>query len=250
MAKISLALPDNSCLEVESGTTAQEVAEMIGAGLARDAVAARVDGQLVDLSSSIQQDAHFAVVTFDDPEGREVYRHSAAHIMADAVMRLFTQAKPTIGPAIADGFYYDFDVPEPFTDEDLAQIESEMEKIIAADLPFTRQVVSPDEARELSRDNPYKLEMIDGLQQTGEEEITLYKHGEFVDLCRGPHLSSPGRIGAVKRLVSAQPPSSPSRSRRGDPGPGDSRESRGSLHSPSSRNRRFPRVSSCRNRCG
>ena len=200
MSEINLTLPDSSQIQVPQGITALAVAEMIGPRLAEDAIAAKLNGQLVDLSTPIEEDADFAVLTFDVPEGQAVYRHSAAHIMADAVVRLFGEAKPTIGPAIEDGFYYDFDTAEPFTEEDLAQIESEMEKIIAADVPFSHQVVSADEVRELFADNPYKIEMIDQLQQTGEEEITLYQHGEFVDLCRGPHLPSTGRIGAFKLL--------------------------------------------------
>jgi len=200
MAQITLTLPDKSLLEVEPGSTAQQVAEMIGPRLAEDAMAAEVNGEVVDLTIPLEQDATFAVLTFDDPGGQRVYRHSIAHVMADAVLRLFPQAKPTIGPAIEDGFYYDFDVPEPFTEEDLSRIEAQMQQIIDADAPFIRREVSAQQARDIFADNPYKVEMINDLEEEGEQQISLYQHGEFVDLCRGPHLPSTGKMGAFKLL--------------------------------------------------
>ncbi len=200
MAQVKLTLPDGSTMEVAAGTTGLQVAEQIGPRLAKAALAAKVNTDVVDLSTAIERDADFAVLTFASPEGQEVYRHSAAHIMADAVLRLFPEAKPTIGPAIAEGFYYDFDVPEPFTDDDLTRIAAEMTKIIDADLPFERQEVAAAEARALfeARDNSYKVEMIDELQEQGEQRISLYRHGEFTDLCRGPHVPSTGKIVAFK----------------------------------------------------
>ncbi|MCK4323610.1 MAG: threonine--tRNA ligase [Armatimonadetes bacterium] len=202
MAQITITLPDGSTMQVPACTTAAEIAEEIGPALARDAVAAQINGQTVDLSTPIDSDAELTILTVDSPEGLRIYRHSAAHVMADAVVRLFPEAKPTIGPPIEDGFYYDFAVEEPFSEEDLARIEVEMEQIIAADLPFTRQEVSPAEARAHfeQTDNPYKVELIEELVEEGEQKISLYQHGDFVDLCRGPHLPATGEITAFKLL--------------------------------------------------
>ncbi len=202
MAQITVTLPDGSTIQVPTGTTAGQVAKEIGPGLARDAVAAQINDQIVDLSTPIDSDAELTILTVDSPEGLEIYRHSAAHIMADAVVCLFPDAKPTIGPSIADGFYYDFDVDEAFTQDDLVRIEAEMESIIEADLPFERREVSAADARTLfeAQDNPYKVELIDDLVEQGEETISLYQHGQFTDLCRGPHLPSTGKIVAVKLL--------------------------------------------------
>ncbi len=202
MADATLTLPDGSTMQVPAGTTAYEVAKQIGPALARDALAATINGRMLDLSAPIDSAGDFAVLTFDSPEGCDVYRHSTAHIMADAVVRLFPQAKPTIGPPIADGFYYDFHVDRPFTDDDLERIGAEMTKIIAADLPFQRKEVSAQEARALfeAAGNPFKVELIDELVEQGEEVISLYEHGQFTDLCRGPHLPSTGRIKAFKLL--------------------------------------------------
>ncbi len=202
MAQITIMLPDESTMQVAAGTTAAEIAEEIGPGLARDAVAARINGQTVDLSTPIDSDTELTILTVDSTEGLRIYRHSAAHIMADAVVRLFPEAKPTIGPAIEDGFYYDFAVDEPLSEDDLARIEAEMEQIITADLPFTRQEVSPAKARTdfEQLDNPYKVELIDELVEEGEQKISLYQHGDFVDLCRGPHLPATGKITAFKLL--------------------------------------------------
>ena len=197
MANITITLPDGSQKELEAGSTALQVAESIGARLTKAALAAKVNDQLVDLSTPINEDAEVAIVTFSSPEGEEVYRHSSAHVMAQAVLRLFPEAKPTIGPPIAEGFYYDFDVPKAFSDDDLVAIEAEMQKIVDADVPFARKEASAEEAKALFAGNPYKVELIEGL---GEEaaSITLYTDGEFVDLCRGPHVPSTGRIGAFK----------------------------------------------------
>jgi threonyl-tRNA synthetase len=198
MSAVQITLPDGSTKECERGTTVLAVAEQIGKRLAQAAVAGRVDGVLVGLDTPIKQDAALQISTFDSPEGREVYRHSTSHVMADAVMRLFPSARPAIGPAVEDGFYYDFDVSTAFTDDDLARIEAEMQTIIAADQPFVRQELSPAEARDLFAGNPYKLEIIDQIEQAGDASLTVYRHGDFVDLCRGPHLPATGRIKAVK----------------------------------------------------
>lgn len=198
MSVVRLTLPDGSSIECERGTTILQVAEKIGKRLAQAAVAAKLDGRLVDLSTPIESDAALEIVTFDSPEGKDVYWHSSSHVMADAVLRLFPKTKLTIGPPIEDGFYYDFDTDVTFSDEDLSRIEQEMAAITAADVAFVRREVSPDEAREIFRDNPYKLELIEQIVQSGEQTISLYEHDGFVDLCRGPHLPSTGRIKAFK----------------------------------------------------
>ncbi len=197
MSSISLRLPDGSEISVPAGTTALQVAEQIGKRLARDAVVAKLDGELVDLTRPLDRSGEFRILTFDDPEGREVYWHSTAHVMASAVVKLFPKAKPTIGPPIETGFYYDFDVDVTFSEDDLHRIEEEMQRIIDADLPFERMEVPKEEARRIFEEqgNQYKLELIDEIPG---DTVTLYKHGDFIDLCRGPHLPSTGRIGPFK----------------------------------------------------
>ncbi len=199
MDQIKLTLPDGSVKEVAVGTTGLEVAEEIGPRLALAAVAAKLDGELVDLTRPITEDAEFTILTFKDEEGQAVYWHSASHVLADAVTRLFPDAKPTIGPAIADGFYYDFDVEEPFTDEDLERIEEVMREIIAADEPFERTEVPSADAVAIfeQKQNRYKVQLIDDIEG---DVVSLYQHGEFLDLCAGPHLPSTGRIKVFKLL--------------------------------------------------
>lgn len=206
MAELNVALPDGSQLAFAPGVSLTTVAEAIGPRLARAALAAEVDGELRDLSACLDRDAAVRFVTWADAEGQRVYRHSTAHVMAQAVQRLFPEAKVTIGPALDDGrFYYDFDVPEPFGPDDLAAIEAEMARVIAEDQPFRREELSRDQARELfaARGEPYKLEILDEIPDG--EAVTVYWNGDaWVDLCRGPaHLPSTGRIGAVKLLASS-----------------------------------------------
>jgi len=166
-------------------------------------LAARWQGELVDLTRELPEGAQPAFVTFADPEGRDVYRHTAAHVLAQAVKRLFPEARLGIGPAIADGFYYDFDVPRPFSPEDLARIEEEARAIIAADYPVRRREVTREEAREFfaSRGETYKVELIDELPEG--VPISLYEQGEFTDLCAGPHLPSTGWLVAFRLLHAA-----------------------------------------------
>ncbi len=197
--QVTLTLPDGSPLEVEKGATALDAAEQIGPRLAKAAVAAGLDGEVVDLTTPVEEDADFEVFTFDSEEGKHVYWHSAAHIMADAVMQLFPEAKPTIGPAIEDGFYYDFAVPEPFTEDDLRAIEEKMQEIIDADQDFSCIAIPKQDAEEFfeERQNRYKLELI---EEIPDDPVTLYEHGDFTDLCRGPHVPSTGRIKHIKLL--------------------------------------------------
>jgi len=162
-------------------------------------VAAKIDGEVVDLSAKVEKDASVSAVTFDVEEGREVFRHSASHVLASAVKKLRPEAKLAIGPAIEGGFYYDFDVDEPFTPEDLEQFERAISEIIAEDVPFKREEIPMDEARQMFGDmgEKYKLELLDGIP---DEMVSIYRHDDFVDLCRGPHLPSTGMIKAFKLL--------------------------------------------------
>ena len=198
---IHVTFPDGSRRSYPDGVTVREVAEGIGPGLLRAALAGKVDGRLVDLNHRLASDACVEVVTFPSPEGHEVYWHSTAHVMAQAVQRLFPEAKVTIGPPIEGGFYYDFDVPRPFTPEELGQIEAEMQKIAAEDQPFERVEVSRDEAAKIFGElqEPYKLEILEAIPP--DETVSLYRNADrWCDLCRGPHVPSTGRIKAVKLL--------------------------------------------------
>jgi len=197
---VNITLKDGRVANYSFGATPLEVARDIAPRLAKEAVAARVNGRLWGLGQPLAGDAALEFLTFEDEDARLVYRHSSAHVLAQAVKRLFPDARLAIGPAIADGFYYDFDVPQTFTPEDLERIESEMEKIIAADLPVECFELPRDEALELVRGEgeDYKVELISGLAP--DAVISFYRQGEFTDLCAGPHVPSTGRIKAVKLL--------------------------------------------------
>src|SRR5512142_1067731 len=162
-------------------------------GKAKVAIAARVGGAIKDLSAPAPDGAAVGWVTPGDPDGIEIVRHSTAHVMAAAVKQLFPEARITIGPAIENGFYYDFDVETPFTPEDLARIEERMAEIVKADHPFLRQDLPKEKARAFFPDEPFKGELLNDIP---EEAVSLYEVGGFLDLCRGPHVPSSGRIGA------------------------------------------------------
>ena len=191
----SVKLPDGKQIEIEPGEKARNVAEKIGHRLARDAVVAKLDGDLIDLDAPVDGGGDFEVVTSDSPEGLEVLRHSTAHAMAQAILELYPGSKLTIGPPIEDGFFYDIEVTGRITDDDLPRIEERMREVVARDLPVEREAVSKAEALRLYEDNPYKLEIISDLE---DGDITIYRQGDFFDLCRGPHVPSTGRIGAFK----------------------------------------------------
>lgn len=199
--QVRLTLPDGSARELPRGATARQLAEQIGPGLAKAALAARVNGEIRDLDRPIDADATVSILTDRDPAALDVLRHSAAHIMATAVRELFPSAGIGFGPSIEDGFYYDFDVPRPFTPEDLAAIEAKMAEVAAKDYPFVREVVDRDEANRRFRDDPLKLERIADLGP--DETITVYTDGPFVDLCRGPHVPSTSRLKYFKLLSNA-----------------------------------------------
>ena len=186
-----------------TGTTLHEVAESIGTRLAKDAVAAKINGKLTDLTESINTDADINIVTGDTSEGHEVLLHSTAHLMAQAVKELFPNARVTIGPAIENRFYYDFDVENPFTDEDLVTIEEKMRELAQNNYPVKRKVFSKDDAIDLfdSMDETYKVEIIQEIPP--EETLSAYQQDSFIDLCRGPHVPSTGRIKYFKILNSS-----------------------------------------------
>jgi threonyl-tRNA synthetase len=193
-----ITLPDGSQRQFDHPVTVDEVAGSIGAGLARAALAARVNGKLVDTSYPINGDASVAIVTDKDPDGLEVIRHSTAHLLAQAVKELYPEAQVTIGPVIEDGFYYDFAFKRPFTPEDLAAIEAKMTQLAKADQKVNRRVMPRDEAVKFFRDmgEIYKAEIIASIPR--KEEISLYGQGNWVDLCRGPHVPSTGKLKAFK----------------------------------------------------
>ncbi len=195
---VEVTLPDGSKRRFPAHVTAAQVASSIGAGLARAALAARVDGQLVDLSQPIKRDADVQIVTARDPEGVDILRHSTAHLLAQAVKQLYPDAQVTIGPVIENGFYYDFSYERSFTPEDLARIEARMRELAEADQPISREVMNREEAVKFFRAHGerYKAEIIDSIPQG--EEVSLYRQGDFVDLCRGPHAPSTGKLGVFK----------------------------------------------------
>jgi threonyl-tRNA synthetase len=201
VSTIRLTLPDGSVREVARGATSRQVAQSIGPGLAKAAIAARVDGQVRDLDRPLDTDASFAILTDKDPDALEVLRHSAAHVLATAVREVFPGAGIGFGPPIEDGFYYDFDVPRPFTPEDLEQLEQKMAEVTQRDYPFVREVVDRAEANRRFADDPLKLERIGELGD--HEVISVYTDGSFQDLCRGPHLPSTGRLKHFKLLHAA-----------------------------------------------
>lgn len=201
---IKITLKDGSIKEVEKGISVIELAKKISEGLARVATVAEVNGEIKDLRYCLQEDASVNILTFDsDLNGKKAYWHTTSHIMAQAVKRLFPEVKLAIGPSIDEGFYYDFDVEKPFTDEDKASIEEEMKKIIKEDLPIQKFSLQREEAIALmkKKEEPYKVELIEDLPEG--EEISFYSQGEFTDLCAGPHLESTGKVKAVKILSSS-----------------------------------------------
>ncbi len=183
--------------EFDQGVTAAEVAKSIGMGLYKSACAAKIDGTVCDLRTPIEKDCSLEILTFDTAEGKHAYWHTTSHIMAQAVMRLYPGTKFSIGPAIENGFYYDFDMEQPLSTEDLPKIEAEMKKIIKEDLPLERFALPADKAKELMAGQPYKEELIEEHAGKGED-ISFYKQGDFTDLCAGPHLVSTGMVKAVK----------------------------------------------------
>jgi threonyl-tRNA synthetase len=197
----NITLPDGSVRQFDAATTGAEIAASIGKSLARDAVAVRVDGALLDLTREISTDADVEVVTRDSDDGLEVIRHDAAHVLAEAVKEIWPETQVTIGPAIENGFYYDFAREEPFTEDDLEVIETRMKAIVDRDEAIGREVWERDAAAEFFRGigEEYKAEIIESIPS--EEDLTLYRQGDFIDLCRGPHLPSTGKLGKAFKLT-------------------------------------------------
>jgi threonyl-tRNA synthetase len=197
---ITITLPDGSERDYEAGTTGQEIAESIGAGLARDALAIKVNGEVRDLDRPITEDAEIAILTWDDEEGKETFWHSSAHLMAEALQELYPDVKFTIGPPIDQGFYYDVDLGDrTLSADELGSIEEKMVELARRDVSYERHEVSKEDAIDYYEEigNEYKLELIEDLE---EGEISFYEQGEFTDLCRGPHIPSTGEIKAPKLL--------------------------------------------------
>ncbi|MER2063042.1 MAG: threonine--tRNA ligase [Alkalibacterium sp.] len=195
---IKVTLPDGNVLEVEQGATPKDVAGSIAKSLQKKGLAAKWNGELIDFSRSLEEDGILEIVTPDHDDALSVLRHSTAHLMAQAIKRLYPDAKFGVGPAIENGFYYDTDTSEPITDEDLVKIEEEMMTIVKENLPIVRKEISREEALKLFENDPYKGELINDLPE--DEVISIYKQGEFADLCRGVHVPSTGRIQVFKLL--------------------------------------------------
>lgn len=199
---VKITLKDNSIIEVDRGTAIIDVAKKISEGLARVATCGEINGEIKDLRYEINEDCNLVIHTFEsDIEGKKAYWHTTSHIMAQAVKRLFPNVKFAIGPAIDEGFYYDFDVDKPFTDEDKMKIQEEMKKIIKENIKIEKFSLPKKEALELMKDQPYKQELIEELPKN--EEISFYKQGDFTDLCAGPHLESTGKVKTIKILSSS-----------------------------------------------
>mgnify|MGYP004484641505 FL=1 len=194
---MNIALPDGSVKELAAGATVADVAASIGAGLAKAALAGKVDGTLVDLTATVTDGATVEIITAKSPEALHIMRHSCAHIMAEAVQELYPGTQIAFGPATDDGYFYDFELPNNISSDDFDAIEKKMAEIVKADEPFVREVVSIDEAKKIFADQRFKLEHIDDLT---DQEISIYRHGSFVDLCAGPHVPSAGKIGAFKMM--------------------------------------------------
>ena len=194
---MKLTLKDGSVKEYQGPVTAAEAAKDLSMGLYRAACAARVDGKVVDLRTVLDHDCALEILTFADEDGQRAFNHTASHILAQAVTHLYPEAKFAIGPAIDNGFYYDFDLPAPFTTEDLVKLEKEMAAIVKADLPLEKFELDAAEALELMKDQPYKEELIREHAGKGEK-ISFYRQGDFTDLCAGPHLMTTAPVKAVK----------------------------------------------------
>ncbi|MDA3915982.1 MAG: threonine--tRNA ligase [Deltaproteobacteria bacterium] len=193
---IHITFPDNTIRKFENDPSGTDVAKSISEGFARNCVAMKIDDKLIDLNQIIDHDTAISFITSKDDEGLEILRHSSAHVMAEAVLNIYNDAKLTIGPVVEDGFYYDIDM-NPISEDDLGNIEAEMKKIIKDKNSFKRKVVSKQEALKIFQDNPFKLELINELE---DQEISLYQNGKFIDLCRGPHIPHTGMIKGFKLL--------------------------------------------------
>src|SRR5215470_1453295 len=201
MSDVTLTFPDGASRAIKSGTTGLEVAKSISPSLAKRTVAMSLDGKLADLNEPISADAKIKFIARTDPEALELIRHDAAHVMAEAVQALWPKTQVTIGPVIDNGFFYDFAKEEPFHPDDLAKIEAKMREIIARNAPFSKEFWSREEAKSFFRDKGelFKVELIDAIP--AGEDIKIYRQGEWLDLCRGPHMTSTGEVGNAFKLT-------------------------------------------------
>ncbi|MEL6920860.1 MAG: TGS domain-containing protein, partial [Pseudomonadota bacterium] len=201
-SSLDFRFPDGSVRSYHAGVTGAEIAAGISKSLAKKAVACALNGELTDLSEPLERAGDIEIITRTDDRALELIRHDCAHVLAEAVQEIWPDTKVSIGPVIENGFYYDFDRDEPFTPEDLTVIEKKMTQIIQRNEAFTRQVVSRDEARAIfeALDEPYKVELLDAIPEG--ESVKLYRQGDWVDLCRGPHMPSTGQIGQAFKLMS------------------------------------------------
>jgi len=199
---LKITFPDGSSREYDAGTTLAQIAQSLGPKLARASLAAEVNGSLMDMATPLQEGTSVRFLTFDDADGVDIFRHSSSHVMAQAVKRLYPEAKLAIGPPIEDGFYYDIDVPQSINEEDLQRIEEEMDRIVAEKIPFTREVLPREKAIELFENlgEAYKVELIRDIQ---DETVSVYRQGDFVDMCRGPHVPDTGYVKSFKLLHTA-----------------------------------------------
>lgn len=192
---LKITLPDGAQKEFETGIVALDVIKSISEGLARNAVCVKINGELKDLNYQLQEDCDFVVLTFKDEDGKNVYRHTTSHILAQAIKNIYPTAKIAIGPSIKTGFYYDIEFKSPITLDDFPAIEAEMQRIIKADMPIERSEVTISKAKKLFADEPYKLELLEGIDA---KTVSVYTQGDFKDMCRGPHLPTTGRVKAFK----------------------------------------------------
>lgn len=201
MDQINIQFPDGNSKEFDKGTTTEDIAQSISPGLRKKAVAGKFNGQMVDLTRPLEEDGSIEIVTPGSEEALEVLRHSTAHLMAQALKRLYGDVKFGVGPVVEGGFYYDFDMDEKVSSDDFEKIEKTMKQIVNENYKIERKVVSRDEAKEFFKDDPYKLELIDAIPE--DESVTLYSQGEFIDLCRGVHVPSTSKIKEFKLLSTA-----------------------------------------------
>lgn len=195
---LKISFPDGAIKEFPNGTTTEDIAASISPGLKKKALAGKINGSLIDLRTPIEEDGAIEIVTPDHEDALGILRHSTAHLMAQAVRRIFGNVKLGVGPVIENGFFYDMDLEESITPEDLPKIEKEMKKIVNENLEVVRKVVTRAEAKQLFADDEYKQELIDAIPE--EEKVTIYEQGEFFDLCRGVHVPSTGKIKEFKLL--------------------------------------------------
>ncbi len=201
MTDVTITFPDGKERQVKSGTTGLEIAKSISPSLAKRTVAMQLDGVLSDLSDPINKSAAINFVARTDPAALELIRHDSAHVMAEAVQSLWPGTQVTIGPVIDNGFYYDFAKQQPFEPEDIPKIEKRMSEIIAKNAPFTKEVWSRDKAKKFFKDKGeyFKVELVDAIPE--DQDLKIYKQGEWLDLCRGPHMTSTGQIGKAFKLM-------------------------------------------------